>query len=120
VQGLHHGNARFSAGRVDRRRDHHEGVMDMDEIRLLVTQYLRAFSLRVIRPDCFPCQHQPLSPRIRGHFRITSAVGHGLMSSALQELALQLKDELFPSPQLLVLIMNQKYFHDWRAFPKIL
>ncbi len=51
MECLHNRHTRFAARRVNRRRDHDPGVMDVDEIWLLSAQHFGEFFSRVVIPD---------------------------------------------------------------------
>ena len=85
--------------------------MNVNEFRLLSVQQLREFSSGISGPYGPPRQCQLFNPAIGLNLAITSTIGDNLMSVTLQEFPFLLKDDVFPS-RLLVLIMNEDYLHD--------
>ena len=57
VKRLHDRHTRFAACRINRRRDHDPGVMDMDHVGLLGAQHLGKFFSRAVIPDRLLYQH---------------------------------------------------------------
>jgi len=112
MKGLHHRDTCFATRRVNRGRDHDEGVMDMDEVWILPAQQLAKISPRVVSPDGPARQRQLFKPGVGFHLPITSTVGYDLVPGALQESAFLIENHILTA-RLLVLVMHNDYFHDF-------
>jgi hypothetical protein len=110
VQCLHNRNSGVPASRINRRRNHHEGIVDMDEPGLLLMNQFGNLLLRVCRPDRVFGEPRPTQSRSPFNLPVAATVGHYMMPGAFQKLALLLEHDILSS-RLLVGVVDEEDLH---------
>src|ERR1700676_1741522 len=110
VQCLHNRNSGVPTSRINRRRNHHEGIVDMDQPGLLLMNQFGNLLSRVRRPDHVFGEPQPAQSRSLSNLPVAAMVGHYMMPGAFQKLALLIKHDILSS-RLLVGVVNEEDLH---------
>lgn len=104
VKGLDDGDASLFTRAVYGRRDHEEGVMNVDDVRRFAVKQLREFPSRAGRPDGILYEGN-LSERPRTfNFCIAATVNDYVVPPAVQVCILLLEDDIFPTAQLIAVV----------------
>jgi hypothetical protein len=107
---LHDGDIEFATGFVDRRGDHHEGVVDVDEIGLFPLEKSPNIAFAVARMNDVLDQEQLARSGYLLEFMIAAEVGDHLMSTFSEQTAFGSDDDIFAAGTL-VGIVNEDDFH---------
>jgi hypothetical protein len=110
VQCLHNRNSSVPTRRINRRRNHHEGIVDMDQPGLLLMNQLGNLLSRICRPDRVFGEPQPTQSRSLFNLAVAAMVGHYVMPGAFQKLALLIEHDILSS-RLLVGVVNEEDLH---------
>src|SRR6476646_9422460 len=111
VQRLHHRNSGLGARPVDGRRDDHEGIVDVRDVRFLAAEQGEKLAPGRLRPHGAPRQTYALKCRwMLRNFAVIALVDEYLVSGLRQHLALLLEHGVFPA-RLLVGVVHQENFH---------
>src|SRR5579872_1475578 len=95
VQGHHHGDSSFGAGRENGWRHHYESIVDVHHVRSFVAEQRGNFPFAVPSPNGFACQVESPQPGIAFDLKVTAAVGAHIVALALEHLAFLFEDNVF-------------------------
>src|SRR5437899_12865042 len=110
MQRVNNWDLRIEERPVNGRRDHHKGVVNVDDVWFLPQQQFAKFTPRVAGPDGSLGECKLVDERILAHLMITPVVFQHLVPGTFQEIAFLMVDEIFAA-RLLIGVMDKNNLH---------
>ena len=110
MQRLNNWNFRFMTRPIDAGRNHHEGVVYVDDVRFLALQKLQNFPAALVGGNRVLDEREPACPGVLTDFVVRSTVGRNLVPGPFEQFAFLLVDDVLTS-RLLIPVVNEQDLH---------